>query len=275
MARPSPRALAVRSLVMHEFPGRAIRSARAICLPALIAIACTGPQSVTDVDPPPDALRVLFIGNSLTYVNDLPGLLGALADSARVARPFWYRIVALPDYSLEDHWSAGAARSAIDSREWDVIVLQQGPSSLPENQAHLRQWSLRFAEPIRAAGARPALYMVWPESTRQTAFSAVSDAYTAAAQAVDGLLFPVGRAWLLAWDRDDDLALYSFDGFHPSVLGTWLAALVMLDRLYENVDLAALPASIRRRDGQAATIPAAARAVLVEAAQEANRSFGR
>jgi hypothetical protein len=247
-------------------------------MPALIVLACSGPQSVTDIDPAPppeNALRVLFIGNSLTYVNDLPGLVGALADSAGVTRPFWYRVVANPDFSLEDHWATGAARAAIESREWDVIVLQQGPSSLPENQVHLRDWSVRFAEPIRAAGARPALYMVWPESSRRTAFTAVSDAYTGAAQAVDGLLFPVGRAWLLAWERDDDLALYGFDGFHPSVLGTWLAALVLLDRLYENVNIDALPATIRRREGQVTSIPASARPVLVEAAREANRSFGR
>lgn len=43
--------------------------------------ACLG---VSPVEPAPlgEGLQVLFIGNSHTYVNDVPGILQALADSA-------------------------------------------------------------------------------------------------------------------------------------------------------------------------------------------------
>jgi hypothetical protein len=250
------------------------RCGRMLLAPLLLVLACAGDRLSGLDEAPEDALKVLFIGNSLTYVNDLPGLLAGLADSAHVERAFWYFSVAEPNYSLEDHWADGSAVYALDHGPWDVVVLQQGPSSLPENQVLLRDWSVRFAEKIRAAGGRPALYMVWPESSRTSAFTAVSDAYTGAAQAVDGMLFPVGRAWLLAWQGDASMPLYGADGFHPSVLGSWLAALVMLDRLY-TVDLDRLPTTVRRPDGSTASIPAAARAALVQAAREANRSFGR
>jgi len=38
-------------------------------------------------------------------------------------------MVAGPDMALVDHWKSGSAREAIDSRKWDYVVLQQGPSS--------------------------------------------------------------------------------------------------------------------------------------------------
>jgi hypothetical protein len=152
--------------------------------------------------------------------------------------------------------------------------MQQGPSSLPENQILLRDWSLQFAPLIRAAGAQPALYMVWPESARRTAFEAVAAAYTGAAVAVDGMLFPVGRAWLEAWKLDSALPLYGGDGFHPSVAGTWLAALVMIDRMY-TVNLDSLPARVRTRSGDVVGVTGSMRPHLVAAAREANRSFGR
>ena len=234
-----------------------------------------GVTSPTDDEvPPAGALRVLFIGNSLTYVNDLPGIVEALADSLSVERPFWYRTAVAPNYSLEDHWADPGTRAALQDRQWDVVVLQQGPSSLPENQELLREWSVRFAGLARAAGAVPALYMVWPDFTRRDFFDDVSDSYTAAAEAVDGMLFPVGRAWLAAWDADASLPLYGSDGFHPSTLATYLAALVILDRLYE-VELEIVPGRVRSESGVFITVTESVRTVLVEAARDANRSFGR
>ena len=45
---------------------------------------------------------------------------------------------------------------------------------------------------------------------------------------MDGLLLPAGEAWRAAWRRDRNLALYGADNFHPSPLGSYLAALVIV-----------------------------------------------
>ena len=71
--------------------------------------------------------------------------------------------------------------------------------------------------------------MVWPDASRMTAFDSVSASYTAAAEAVGGLLFPAGDAWVRAWEKDATLPLYSNDNFHPSTLGSYLAALTIYD----------------------------------------------
>ena len=174
-------------------------------------------------------LRVLFIGNSLTYTNDLPAIVEALARAER--KSFISKSIAFPDFSLEDHWNQGDARKAISEGRWDIVVLQQGPSALPESRVLLRDYVRRFTSEIRRAGAKPALYMVWPSVGRQRDFDRVIESYKLAAEDVDAMLLPVGAAWVAACKRDPRIALYSGDGFHPTVLGSYLAALVVYEEL--------------------------------------------
>jgi len=187
-------------------------------------------QSATPFDAPAadGSLRVLFIGNSLTAFNDLPGMLYSLLRD-HGAEDVTIEAIARPNYGLEDHWSQQATHDAI-ARGWDVVVLQQGPSAT-EGRPSLLEYSEIFAVPIREAGAVPALYMVWPAEARSFDFPGVSDSYSDAADRVGGLLFPAGEAWLVAWDIDPDVELYGPDRFHPSPLGTYAAALVMYEQL--------------------------------------------
>jgi len=189
---------------------------------SLLLAAATGAT-----EKPTAPQRVLFVGNSLTYFHDLPGMVAALSRRGDGAPALAVEAVTLPNASLEDHWAHKEARRAIERGGWTWVVLQQGPSSLPESRANLVAWTKRFAKAIRAAGARPALYTVWPASARSGDFPGVLASYAAAAEAVDGLVLPAGAAWRAAWRRDPDLPLYGPDGFHPSPLGTYLAAIVI------------------------------------------------
>lgn len=189
--------------------------------PLLLAAALLGTQ--------PNPTRILFIGNSLTYANDLPAMVCGLARSA--GRQAICESVARPDYGLEEHWNEKEARQAI-ARGWDVVVLQQGPSALPESRRLLIAYTRRFDAEIKKAGARTALYMVWPSRTRRGDFPAVSQSYAAAATDVKGLLLPAGDAWRAAWATDARLPLYGPDGFHPSPTGTYLAALVIFEQIF-------------------------------------------
>jgi hypothetical protein len=173
-------------------------------------------------------LRILFIGNSLTATNDLPAVLEAFARAQGVTVET--RTVAFPDHSLEDHWRRPEARRAISEGKWDYVVLQQGPSAMQDSRRLLRTYTTRFAEEIAAAGARPALFMVWPASGRLNDFPRVIESYRAAAADVGAVLLPAGDAWRRMWDRDRTVRLYGPDGFHPSGLGTYLAALVMFQQ---------------------------------------------
>lgn len=241
-------------------PRRALRAL------LLLALGCAGGDAPAPRAPDDPGgrrpLRVLFVGNSLTYTHDLPARVQALAEAAgtSLAR----RTLAGPGLSLEDHWARGAGE-AIRSFAPDVVVLQQGPSSLPRSRRHLLRWARHFARAARAVGGRPALLMVWPGADRREVFGAVRASYAAAAREAEGLFVPAGEAWRAAWRRDPGLRLYGPDGFHPSRTGTLVAALAVFGALAGG-DPAALPCPLAA--GPSGGVPAPARRVACEAVRE-------
>jgi hypothetical protein len=235
-----------------------------------LACGCGSPTGPGPEGPDPEDLAVLFIGNSLTYVNDLPGMLAALFEMGGAGEIF-IASDTRPNWGLPDHWLSGA-RDLISGSPWDVVVLQQGPSAT-EGRPYLLEYSRLFAEDVRAVGGTPALYMVWPSLTRFFDFDGVSDSYQTAAVEANGLLFPAGEAWRIAWEADPFLELYGADGFHPSVLGTYLAALVMYQQL-SGRDPTDLPPRIANGGGTADIDPELA-LLLQGAAAEANARFAR
>ena len=213
---------------------------------------------------PGNSARVLFIGNSLTYTHDLPAMVATLARAA--GKPMQVESVALPDFGLEEHWQQGDARTAIARGGWTFVVLQQGPSALPESRRILIDYVKRFDKEIKASGAKTALYMVWPSQQRRGDFSGVSQSYRAAASEVGAIVMPVGDAWREAWAKDPKLALYGPDGFHPSPMGTYLAALVIYRQLTGTAP-PALPVFGATVDEAAVLQRAAERAVTPRAAE--------
>jgi hypothetical protein len=242
-------------------------SAVVVAVLAALAVGCSsapaGPGLPRLVG---EGRRALFIGNSLTYWNDLPLIVQSLADSAGGAS-LAVMMVAFPDFNLDDHRAQGSAERAIALGGWEVVVLQQGPSSLPENRAQLRASVGALNDRIRAVSAMPALYSVWPQSSRRADFDAAIESYELAAQDVNGMLFPVASAWLAAWRRDPTLSLYSVDGLHPSAAGSYLAALVMYGVLYDRSPVG-LPARVRLASGAEIGVPVAVASVLQAAASE-------
>ena len=213
-----------------------------------------------------EPLRVLFVGNSLTHTNDLPAVVAMLA--RKRGAEIEYETIAPGGFSLEDHWNAERVPAEITSGKWDAVVMQQGPSALPESQVNLREWAERLAELARAHGTRPALFTVWPERYRVNALSEVIVSYAKAARAARAELYPAGLAWQLAWSRSRSLPLYGPDGFHPSPLGTYLAALVVTGGLTGKPLPVATAFSINR-PGFKLTVTAARARVLRKAAVDA------
>jgi hypothetical protein len=180
-------------------------------------------------------LKILFVGNSLTYSNDLPKLIKEIAhqDNVRIS----FKSICLPDYSLEDHLNDGNMQQEIASQKYQFIVAQQGPSALPESQAVLLRDATLLASLCKKANTQMALYMVWPASTRSFDLDNVIKSYTNAARQTNSLLCPAGLAWKNAWKIDKHLPLYSSYGFHPSILGSVLAALSIYTTIGEKNNL--------------------------------------
>ena len=193
---------------------------------SLVALAVAGSTSAA----PPEPLRVLFVGNSLTQANDLPAQVARLA--AATGRSLEYKTVAFGGFNLEDHWNQGDARTALATGDYDVLVMQQGPSALPESQVDLKLWAGRWADEARAAGTRPRAL---DGMARVLAAGCAFRCHLLVPAGCRGRrrgVYPAGAAWLFAWQCRPALGLYGPDGFHPSPLGTYAAALVVYGRLF-------------------------------------------
>lgn len=242
----------------------------ATLLTLLLSGATCLPGTDPNENPTPDpsaTRRILFVGNSLTYVNDIPGMVKALADSAGIAG-VQTAAVAKPDYSLEDHWNDGQARQVVEAGGWTDVVLQQGPSAVLANRANLRQWAATFAAPVRARGGVPAMYSVWPQRINFSDFEASIESYRLAAQDIDGPLLPAGRGWLNALALDANVPLYGPDGLHATVQGSYLAALTIFGALFQR-PVTGLPRGLRVPGGSF-QLSAAQAALLQLAADQAN-----
>lgn len=190
---------------------------------------CAAPQVA---GPSPHQVRsILFLGNSLTYYNDLPKMVEVAAQAAGVN----LRIgsVALPNVAVIDHADGlTPAREAIAAQRWDLVVLQQGPTPEGICRDTLVLAAERLAALASASGAKVALMSTWTRITVPGFLPEARRSAVLAADAVDGMVLFVGDAWRLANERDGSLALHSSDGYHPSVMGSWLAALVLVEQLF-------------------------------------------
>jgi hypothetical protein len=213
---------------------------------------------------PQHQTRVLFVGNSLTYTNNLPRLVSACA--ATVGVQLETEMAAYPDFGLAEHWDDLRARREIRRGGWDTVVLQQGPSSREDSREMLREYVGRFAPLIVESGARVALFSVWPSRGRAADFPRAEESYELAAADVNGLLLPVAMGWRAAFHLASEVNLYSSDGLHPSRFGSLVAAYVIFGAL-----TARSPAELPDADpvNQTSRVQASVFATLQQAASAA------
>jgi hypothetical protein len=185
---------------------------------------------------------VLFIGNSYTYVNDLPAMFTklaragqALVEAAKVAEA---------DETLAEHVASPETATALAAERWDVVVLQeqsQIPSVERYRQTEMYPAARQLVRMVRDVGAQPVFYLTparrygWPESGLDgyaSMQSAVDEGYLVIAREVDVAVAPVGYAWADVLDHGAGSGLWQRDGSHPTVEGTYLAACVFYATIF-------------------------------------------
>jgi hypothetical protein len=224
--------------------------------PADAAVSPPDAGAPTDaaVSPPP-GLRVLFIGNSYTFADDLEQRYAEVRAADAEAREVIVERIASPGYRLEQHLadlqtpgSATATRWASHcggEAPWTYVVLQeqsQIPGFPPDEPAAVasRAAAVALGERARACGAEPVLFETWGRRDGDadnpglfpdypTMQDRLDEGFEAMAAAGGLRRARVGAAFRALHARPDfDFGrLYVADGSHPSALGTWLAALVI------------------------------------------------
>ncbi len=174
-------------------------------------------------------LKILFIGNSLTYTNNLPKLVEQHAKTKGLR--IKTHMMAFSDYGLEDHWNDGKVQQMIARKHYDFVVLQQGPSSQSAGRTMLIDYGKKFKALCLRYDCQLGFFMVWPSLNYYHTFDGVIRNYKDAAIMTDAILFPVGEAWRIYTDSSVKKDYYDSDGFHPSYKGSRMAALIIVEQL--------------------------------------------
>lgn len=194
-----------------------------------------------------DSISVLFIGNSYTYVNDLPGTLGALA--ANLGKELTIDSKTNGGYTFQNHTTDPLTYSKIHSKPWDVVVIQgqsQEPS-FPDAQVNTQTlpYAMQLSDSIWANNpcSNVMYYMTWGRQNGDSQWSEINtfekmntrlyNAYMRMADSSDqAMVSPVGRAWSYVRENHPAINLYNADQSHPSAEGTYLAACTFYASLF-------------------------------------------
>lgn len=181
-------------------------------------------------------LRVLFVGNSYTSVNDLPATFARLVRSGGDAVEV--SMIAPGGAFLADHAASPDVAAAIAGTAWTAVVLQEqseAPAAPDVRDAQMIPAAVSLVTAVRLAGAQPYLLETWarrdgwPErSMDRAAMQAAIDAgYREAAARAGAFVVPAGDAWERALVKAPAIGLWQVDGSHPTIAGTYLAACVL------------------------------------------------
>jgi len=187
-------------------------------------------QPVTNRSTSGLAASILFVGNSLTYTNNLPELVVEAAELKGIVLKT--EMLALPNYAIIDHWSDGEVQNLISNKKYDFVIIQQGPSSQKAGRRMLIEDGQKYDSLCALHDVKLCYFMVWPALPNFQTFDAVIKNYTDAARINNALIIPVGEVWKAYFERTHDVQYYASDGFHPSLKGSQIAAEVIVDHLF-------------------------------------------
>ncbi|UHQ19943.1 hypothetical protein LVB87_01935 [Lysobacter sp. KIS68-7] len=263
---------------------------------ALVVAAVAGPAFA---QPKPAApartLRVLFVGNSLVYVNDLPATLRALAASQPAPIAIETQTFVAPGGTVAERWKDGRVSKALAEGHWDALVLQERGGLLAcmvdteqrtssECRASERAHK-DFAAQAKAAGARTFVLATWgPDAAWQTKLDRAAKQL---AGRIDAQVVPAGPALRAYAAKHGEAATFP-DTIHPSLPATLIMAVQLHRAIVGNapvpadvtLDFALLPARAAvtpdapmetqpqlKGDGKKMVVKADAMALLIAASQ--------
>jgi hypothetical protein len=185
-------------------------------------------------------LRVLFVGNSLTYENSMPAMIERLA----AADPEAPRIFAV--WYTAGGWTLGEAADdaglarLIREVRWNTIVLQErsqiGSLSWSGSRAKMYTAAGSLASQATRVGAGTMLFAPWAWrggdgwDISGDSYGAMQrrifTAYAGLGARLSAPVAPVGEAWSSVIEHNPGMRLWADDGVHPTTAGSYLAACV-------------------------------------------------
>ena len=187
-------------------------------------------------------MRILMLGNSFTFVNNMPDKLAQLTGAEVIHHT---RGGARLAEQLNPKTKMGKrTQEALQNEKWDYVVLQEmsnGPITAKES---FMQSVKDLCGKIRENGAIPVLYATWAyqKDGKQLQkfgidydemYRKMHEAYAEAAEKNHTLLADVGSAF---YEKTETENLFNDDGSHPNEAGSNLAAETIAEVILKDVN---------------------------------------
>ena len=174
------------------------------------------------------AIRVLFIGNSLTTFNDMPSIVEKMGSTAKEKISIETFMIAKGGDSLDKVVKSRMSSpsmyfKSIESKKWDYIVLQDHSKAPISDRNQMIKAAEVLVKINQKNKANTIFFMTWAPKEKLHQIIEISMVYDNLGKSLDSKVAPVG----LAWDyvtRNSTIDLYDFDGIHPNKVGTLLTA---------------------------------------------------
>ncbi|MCX6249148.1 MAG: PKD domain-containing protein [Bacteroidetes bacterium] len=196
--------------------------------------------------------KALFLGNSYTYVNNLPGLTAALAHSA--GDSLFFDSNTPGGYTLGwqpiAHSTDSVSLAKIRETNWDFVILQeqsQTPAIPVLRDSCMFPGATTLHDSVKSVlpCARVLFFLTWGRrfggiqcfvpnycSTTFAGFNQMQDSLTTSykmvADSLHDWIAPAGEAWRLVIGQYG-MVLHDIDDSHPNLNGSYLTACVFYD----------------------------------------------
>lgn len=191
--------------------------------------------------------KVLFLGNSYTYVNDLPQIISELASNTGDLLIYDSNLIG--GYTLQDHAASTTSQNKIISNDWDYIVLQEQSQrpAFPVASSFFNGFSeLNSFIKQNKPCAQTMSFMTWahlngdvqnctinPNVCTYTGMDdLIQDRYMSFSNTLESEVTPVGVVWRYIKENYPGISLYQSDGSHPSLAGSYIAACCFYTSLF-------------------------------------------
>ncbi|MCQ2432840.1 MAG: hypothetical protein MJ175_09595, partial [Clostridia bacterium] len=166
--------------------------------------------------------KLLFIGNSHTYFNDMPHIVTELY---RLCGAGEADAVMLTAGGMSLTWHAGqtSERFCLKYGSYDAVILQDVAHPFIGRDEVLKGVGA-LKNMITCKETKVCLYMTWASLANPEAQQDMINAYTEAQKTYGTLLAPVGRVWERVRYGGGNVPLFWQDGEHASIYGSYLAA---------------------------------------------------
>ena len=195
--------------------------------------------------------KVLFLGNSYTAANDLPLMASEMATST--GDVLEYDFYTPGGYRFLNHAADPTSLNKISTDNWDYVVLQGQSQETAFSQQQLESQVYPYAASLSDAikenngCSQPLFYMTWGREegdsincpyapwmcTYEGMDDAIKDAYLFMAESNNAELAPAGAVWRYIRENHPSIDLYSNDGSHPSLAGSYAVATTFYTMIYK------------------------------------------